>query len=269
MCCSFIGCFRSFIYQPTALTQKDIDPLLLMDHRWTLETVSRSQDVNLVGLIAKPHPDKDVKPIWVLFFGGNSMNLAQLQAVLSKLDETKHWGFATFAYRGYDLSTGTPTQADLWADANFLVEHLVDRHGVVIEHLFIMGYSLGTGIASHVAYELGQSSRPPAGLILLAPYTSMAQIFDDHLPLIPIGWSVADPYETEEFIADIKSPVLILHGSNDTLISIEHSQTLARLLGPKATFIPLPKYAHNNIFRTGAPTIAHIHQFIASCIPDS
>ena len=79
-------------------------------------------------------------------------------------------------------------------------------------------------------------------------YTSIAQVFDDHVPLVPVGWLVSDPYRTETLVADLSGPVLIVHGSEDEVIGVEHGRALAALLGPRAQLVVLNGRHHNDLW---------------------
>ena len=127
--------------------------------------------------------------------------------------------------------------------------------------LVVIGQSLGTGIAAHLSVTLAKRGSPIAGTVLMSPYTSMAQVFDDHLPLIPIGWAVSEAYRTEDLAKAMTPPILMVHGEPDTVIGIRHSRSLAELLGSRAK-LSIIRGAHHNDLWDQTPVLRTVQGFI-------
>lgn len=54
-----------------------------------------------------------------------------------------------------------------------------------------------------------------AKLVLLSPYTSMADMAALALPLLPGRYLVRDRFDTWSKARDVRVPVLIIHGTDD------------------------------------------------------
>jgi pimeloyl-ACP methyl ester carboxylesterase len=238
------ACGRALLYHPTQLGKRERAMLTSMPG-WQQERVQVDEDLELVGL-SRPPPAASAP--WLLFYGGNAMGLVAGQQILSLIAGNAPWGLAVFAYRGYDGSGGRPTEEGLHADALAHVAHLAERHAVGTARLVVIGQSLGTGVAAHLAATLAERGSPPAALVLLSPYTSMAQVFDDQVPLVPVGWVAPDPYRTYRLVDDIDSAVLIVHGSADGLIRVEHGRRLAQAFGDRALYLELDGRHHNDLW---------------------
>jgi pimeloyl-ACP methyl ester carboxylesterase len=225
---------------------------------WQEERVRTGDRLALVGL---SRPTDDANAPWLLFYGGNAMGLAAGQDILSLMAGDAPWGLAVFAYRGYDGSGGRPTEKNLHADAISHVAHLAQYHAVGTDRLVLVGQSLGTGIAARLAATLAQRGSPPAGVALLSPYTSIAQVFDDQVPIVPVGWVAPDPYRTDRLVHEIEGDVLLIHGSEDSLIRVEHSRRLAEAFGSRAEYLELEGRRHSDLW-DDPRTVAAIRRLV-------
>ncbi len=237
------ACGRALLYYPTVLPPDSLR-VLSSQPGWHHEVIVSEEGITLVGLVRPP----DDRAPWVIFFGGNAMGLAAGQSILDLVAGTAPWGLAVWAYRGYDGSDGKPTEEGLHTDARAQAEYLRATYGVAADRLVIMGQSLGTGVAARLAAILASNGTPPAALVLLSPYTSMAQVFDDQVPLIPVGWAAPDPYRTDKILAQLAAPVVIIHGSDDTLIRPEHGRKIKNALGDRAVLLELDRRSHNDLW---------------------
>lgn len=228
---------RSFLYHPT-----DASPGALAVGGWQAVRLKMTEKVTVSGLVRPPRTES---AWWILFFSGNATSLLGSQEVLERMDDGDGHGLAVFAYRGYDGSDGTPTQNGLLHDADRIVQHLLHDRGVAPERLVIVGQSLGSGIAAHAAATLGKQDTPPGGLALLSPYTSMARVFDDHIPIVPVGWVVPDPYRTDALVEHLRAPIVLVHGDADPTIDVGHGRKLAEALGGRARYVELPNVGHD------------------------
>ncbi|KAH9825638.1 hypothetical protein Tdes44962_MAKER04080 [Teratosphaeria destructans] len=116
-------------------------------------------------------------------------------------------------YRGFGLSTGSPTEAGLIADGTALLDWLMNVVGVPPERIVILGQSLGTAVGSAVALNFAEpgSGLVPAeaqrkgvrepvvfkGVVLVAPFSSLPSLLLTYriggilpilLPLRPFPW---------------------------------------------------------------------------------
>jgi uncharacterized protein len=57
-------------------------------------------------------------------------------------------------------------------------------------------------------------------MILDAPYTSVADVAAGHYWFLPVRWLLADQYNSRAHIADVRAPLLVIHGARDTIIPV-------------------------------------------------
>lgn len=128
------------------------------------------------------------------------------------------------------------------ADALAAYDWLTDQHdGPIVVH----GYSLGTGLALHVA-----AHRPVSAVVLDAPYMRMCELMAraSYLPACVLPG--AQRWDSTVDVPDVTAPVLIQHGSADQLIPISHGERLAQLMRDSAMpvkFAPISGATHDNL----------------------
>ena len=238
--------FRSFLYYPTATSPEQLSRIARA-YGWEVAQLTTEPGIEVVGLL---RPPTEPGLPWALFFGGNAMDLGSSQWALQKVDGDRGFGLAVFAYRGYDGSGGEPTEKGLFHDAEAIADWLEKERGVASSELVLVGQSLGSGIAAHLAAVISRDGGAVRGLALLSPYTSIARVFDDHVPVLPIGWVIQDRYDTKALLDDLRGPVVIVHGNEDEIISVRHGRELADSLGDRARIELLETFGHNDLWES-------------------
>ena len=122
-----------------------------------------------------------------------------------------------FHYSGYPGSGGATTPEQLTDDAHAAYAWIRVRHPVDTP-IFVLGFSLGAGLATDVAAHL---QPPPAGLILCEAYSTLRHAARRIAG--PIGFLanlLPDLWRTTESIRDLKFPLLIMHSTADALFPV-------------------------------------------------
>jgi hypothetical protein len=190
----------------------------------------------------------------VLFFPGNGDFLAgrvrRFNGITS--DGT---GLVALSYRGYAGSTGSPSEQGLLQDAAAAYAFTTARYAA--DRIVIWGFSLGTGVAVAVASE-----HPIGKLILEAPYTSTFDLAASLLPIVPVRLLMRDPFHSDQRIAQVTAPLLIMHGENDNAIPIRFGERLFSMANEPKRFIRFPGGGHDDLDDFGA--IETTRQFIGA-----
>lgn len=252
---------RQFLYHPTALDEGRLNQLAASPgwHRETLEVNTAASTVNLNGLV-RPPTDKNAP--WILVFGGNAQSLEAGFLELSMMAEGQDFGLAVFSYRGYDGSGGEPNQIHLVGDAIQVVQHIRENYQVEPSRISLVGQSLGSGIVTQVAARMARDGQPLRSVVLISPYRTMADVFNEKVPVIPIAYAVPDKYPTIDYIRNVQCPILVVHGEKDTLIPIHHAEALIEALPEsQGQFIRLPNEGHNNLW-TSEEMVSAIRDFL-------
>ena len=185
-------------------------------------------------------PGKD-KNRAVLFFHGNAGNISHRVDNLLKLNRLGLSVFI-FDYRGYGRSQGVPTEQGLYNDARGALKWLENR-GQNTANIIYFGRSIGAAVALQLALE-----KKPSGLILESPFTSVAGMGKKHYPLLYrlLGWLVKDKYDNEIKIPQLQSPLLIIHGSADTIVPVAMGKKLFSLAPEPKDLYLLAGADHND-----------------------
>lgn len=192
----------------------------------------------------------------LLYFHGNGGSLA-VRAERIRRFMAEGWGVYMMTYRGYGGGTGSPTEVNNVADARLAYGALL-LEGVAPGSVILYGESLGTGIATRIAVE-----RQAAGLILDAPYTSIVDVAAQAYPFLPVRLFLTDRYETSKYIANVKVPLLILHGARDGVVPVAMGREVARMANEPKRLAVFPEGGHSNLYIDGNNAIDVVRQWIA------
>ncbi|MCV6593308.1 MAG: lysophospholipase [Silicimonas sp.] len=139
-------------------------------------------------------------------------------------------------YRGGGGRPGTPGEDRLKSDALVVMDHAA-RLG---KPLIVQGYSMGSGLATHVARE-----RDVAGVILVAPFASMCRLMARRGWLPACQLPFVDHWRSLKGAAGITAPLLVLHGDQDRIIPVADSAGFADL--PNGTRVVIEGANHSNL----------------------
>ena len=173
----------------------------------------------------------------VIYFGGNAEDVSRSLPTLA--DAFPERALYAMNYRGYGGSTGKPSETALIADA--LV--LFDRAHVDHPHVIVIGRSLGSGVAIHIASE-----RPVERLILVTPYDSLLNVAATQFRFFPLSWLMLDKFESWRYAPTVTAPTLLIAAQNDEVIPFTSTEALYKQLPQSlAKLVVIPDVSHNTI----------------------
>jgi len=188
----------------------------------------------------------------ILYFHGNGDFLAGFFGRFRDLIADGA-GVVALSYRGYAGSSGQPSERGLLQDSDAAYVFTTARYGA--DKIVVWGFSLGTGVAVTLAVEqrIGK-------LILEAPYTSTVDVAASIFWFMPLRLLMRDQFRSDERIARVKVPLLIMQGANDPAIPIVLGERLFTLANEPKQFVRFPGGGHENLGNFGA--IETARQFI-------
>jgi uncharacterized protein len=202
--------------------------------------VQTSDGERLHGMILR---NGEERSSLLLGFGGNAQNaelMAQdLAADFPELD------VAVFHYRGYGLSSGSPSEPALLADAVLVHDEVVGR--LQPEHTFAIGISLGSAVAASLSRE-----RPLSGVLMVSPFDSIEAVAKEVYFWVPVSLLLQHRFPTTDYVADNYTPMAVITAEDDTIIRPRRSAALIRQI-PNLVFQRTIAMAdHNTIYQLPA-----------------
>ena len=194
------------------------------DHRFDVGADVRERTIEVPGArLHALHLQLPASRGVVFFLHGNA---GSLQNWFVDLDVYRRANFDLFMldYRGYGKSAGRiESEAQLHADVRAAWDTVAP--GYAGKKRVLMGRSLGTALAARLALAV-----QPDLTVLASPYSSMAALAAEHFPWVPAA-ALRYPLATDADVAQLRVPLLLLHGDHDTLIAASHSETLVKRNG--------------------------------------
>lgn len=193
----------------------------------------------------------------IFYHHGNAKNI---QAYWDRMEYFYKAGYNVliYDYRGYGRSEGQSSQEGLESDAEAALAYLLSRRDVDKNNIILYGYSLGGVPSVYLAskYAAPNATFQPKGLITEAIFASTSDLVQSGTLLdIPGGFVMRDEFANLVRIAQIRCPLLMMHGTADRFIDItRHGEKLFAAapnnLNPPKEFFKIPGAGHSSIPET-------------------
>lgn len=221
-----------FFFNASKLDAYALDFEQVPDAQVELDSFETSDGETLWGVWAR-QPQGEVPAPVVLYFHGNKDHLDEYT---NKIDALWTLGFDvySFDYRGYGMSTGTPSHDGVLEDSRAAIDLVTRTTGLATSDLAYVGLSLGGFASVHMAGEL-----PPKVLVTEDMFASGEKLVDDAALLdLPSGWMIDDAWDNAGAASRVEVPYLIVHGAVDDFIRPAHAEDVyARANEPKALWL--------------------------------
>jgi uncharacterized protein len=231
------GCMPSFfqpdraIYQTPGLYGLDYQPVALHAADGT-------------ELFAWFLPARGMAKGTVLYLHGNAQNISTHFPNVAWMPAA---GFNVLAldYRGYGGSGGEPSLAGMLLDIDAAMRVLLTRPDVDGEHIVVFGQSLGGALAIHYVAHSRYRDRIKA-IVIDSAFSDYERIGQEKLAATPFTWpfqwfaaTIDNRYSPEASVSQLSPiPLLLIHGDQDGIVPLHHSQRLYELAGyPKDLWV--------------------------------
>jgi len=178
----------------------------------------------------------------VLYLHGARWNLT---GSVSRIERWRDLGFAVLAvdYRGFGESSDVaPTEALAYEDAEAAWDYLARM--APGRKRYIVGHSLGGAIATELARRRDDAS----GLVLEATFTSVRDMIDQSpWGFLPVGLILTQNFDTLSKIGEVKVPVLITHGTRDSIVPVQMGERLYEAAKSPKRFVRVEGAGHHNL----------------------
>jgi len=144
-------------------------------------------------------------------------------------------------YPGYGGRVGQPSEKVLVEDALETIELAYQAFG---EPLYLWGESLGCGV---VASAIPQTEVPIAGVVLLLPWDTLADLARTHYWYLPTRWLLLDKFNNVENLGGYQGRIAVLLAGKDEVVPVGHGKTLYESLRTEKHLWVFKNSRHNEV----------------------
>jgi len=188
----------------------------------------------------------------IIYYGGNA------EEIFFSIGDFKAYENTTTLlvnYRGYGSSDGKPGEKELFADALAIIDDITNTHSP--QKIFLMGRSLGSGVATYVA-----SKRAIDGIILISPFDSLESLARRQFPFLPTSLLLKHRFRSIDYVDNITCPGLVIYGGKDGIVPPHSTRRLLNHFNQKKIkTVYIEEGGHNNI-ETFADYSSAIQNFV-------
>ena len=230
---------RKWIFMPSQAQPWAQTQISGMDDVWIEhESQASGTRVRLHALwLAADNPNAPV----LLYLHGARRNVA---GSAFRIRQMQQLGFSVLAvdYRGFGKSSDElPSESLVYEDARAAWDWLAREHARHDRYIF--GHSLGGAIAVQLATEVSDAK----GLIVEGTFTSIPDVFQSMrwgwLPLTPL---ITQRFDSANKVGRLRMPMLVVHGSDDSLIRPELGRALFERAPAPKRFVLVEGGTHYN-----------------------
>lgn len=241
-----------WIFQPTDRTWSAYGGASGMEDVWIeFDSKHTAQRARLHGLWlaadARPGIAADAAPV-MLYLHGSRWNVASSAFRARRMHEL---GFSVLAldYRGFGKSdVATPSETLAYEDARAAWDWLARKYPANPRYIF--GHSLGGAIAIELASEVSDE----AGTIVEGTFTSIPEVIGSmKWGWLPVGPLITQRFDAVKKVGRVGSPLLVVHGADDTLIKPELGRRLFEAARDPKVFVLVDGGSHHNTNAVGLP----------------
>lgn len=153
----------------------------------------------------------------LLFSHGNAVDLGQMSSFFIGLGTRLKVNIMSYDYCGYGQSSGRPNESNLNKACAAAYEKMNERFGIRPEQVILYGQSIGTVPTTDLATKV-----ECAAVVLHSPLSSGFRVL---FPTSKRTWFF-DTFKNVEKITKVKSPTLVIHGTDDEVIPFIHGQQI-------------------------------------------
>jgi len=149
----------------------------------------------------------------ILFSHANAEDLGLIYDHVVMLSDVLQVNVMAYDYTGYGHASGTPSEQDCYADIAACFAFLLKEKDLLPSEIILFGRSLGSGPSVELA-----SRAQVGGVILQSAFTSCIRVAYD------VKHTAFDLFSNIHKIQKIVAPVLLIHGTHDDIVPIDHAK---------------------------------------------
>ncbi len=259
---SFLILQRKMFFKPT----KDEESYSKLKENEEFEEVNiNSNGQKLTGWMKYDSNKNEKKPL-IIYFPGNTMNASTTcYAYYTKniFEYFKGYNILIMDYPGYGHSEGTPSDKSFFKTALNTYDYATSLECVDTNNIIIMGYSIGTGVATYLCSE-----RNVNGLILVAPYDNALSLYNDNLNIFHgiLKHVTRYKFTSDVYAKKVKVSPLIITSYDDEIINYRHSIDLSNCFAEIEDFIILDEGIKHSHYFLNTKVLNSIEEYLKNRI---
>lgn len=212
----------------------------------------------------------------VLFHHGRGSNISNL-GLLMKTVSDQGYGIFVYDYPGFGKSEGQPSEPGVYNAGLAASRYLQNTLHIPVDRQIMMGYSLGSGVATDVTAKLKQMHQAPMMLVLINTFPSVRTTFVERQQH-QYAWTrkLFNPdkihlvFDTEGKLKTLGSiPLIILQGQLDKDTPIPMLQDMLRRLNRPIDTLEALKAVKHRLQEDDYKIVgAHFFRFMRQAFPD-
>lgn len=208
-----------------------------------------NEDVNLSGWFWNIQKSDTPAPV-IIFFTGNAQNSSNTMYEFYNSNTMRDifgkYNLVIVDYPGYGFSKGEPSDKTMFEASDYIIDYVYKMPNVDSNNILIMGYSIGTGVATYCA-----SRHDANALILIAPYDNALSLYNDMVNSFhgPMESLTTYKFDSVKYARDVQELTLIFTSKADEVIDYKHSLDLANFFENRISPTVLDKVDHNSYFK--------------------
>jgi len=201
-------------------------------------SITTDDGVELEGVIYEPKNFTST----LLYFGGRRQDVVGLIKKLSLAFENTL--IISFNYRSYGRSGGVVSEKNILADSLLIADIVQKNYG----DFYLLGYSLGSNIASHVA-----SKKSSLGVFLVGSFDSIASLAKEKFvkrgsfPMVNLSSMFRYKFRTREYVEQIDAKTYLFVSKSDETTYIQNARNLKEHVKNLAAYEELDNLSHKEI----------------------
>ncbi len=228
---------RSFIYHPSRVSHSVLD--LAAHHRgFEVWTNASGLPIGWKRLSSAKSPAGQL-----LIFHGNGGNATHVLSLANELLHEEPWDIYSLEYPGYGSREGSPSEANCFAAAREGFE-LIAKNGSVNGSVYVLGISLGTGVATWLAAEFPHDVK---GLLLVAPYDNLVSVGKVRMPFFPVSLMQWDRFTSDRYLQNYQGSVAMMFAGRDYVVPNRLGHRLYDGYQGTKKFWNFPEAGHNGL----------------------
>ena len=207
----------------------------------------------------------------LVFSHGNGTDIGRMHRFCEHLCSALKVDVLVYDYPEYGHSSGQHVSEKTILAAADAVFTACEDHGYKPARMCVVGHSLGSVPTLYLA---SQTRYDVAGVVLLAPLASGSRVFlqnSRYMPKWVLGQLDCLLFDNTKRIAQVRCPVAIVHGTHDSVVSVEHTEYLKARIAETSRYPTLFLLTgHNELVDVASKDIMkiteYIRKFCAKCM---